>query len=323
MAQSAPGKHFREGVSLVQAMKMFSTDEKAEQWFIDIRWPEGIICPYCAGTYISPRLKHPTMPYRCNGCRKYFSVKTGTAMQGSKLGYQVWAMSVYILTVGLNGTSSMKLHRDMHVTQKTAWYLAHRIRLSWETKPTGIPGPVEVDETYIGGRESNKHGRKKLLDGRGYIGKEAVVGVKSRPDNTIHVSHVSTLGAIGLQREITHAAAPGATVYSDAHAGYLGLKAKGYAHESVKHNVNEYVRGQAHTNGVESFWAGLKRGYYGTYIQMSGKHLQRYVNEFAGRHNARPLNTLDQMARIVKGLEGKRLPYKALTRGRAAKRLLD
>ena len=152
LSMKAPGKYYRKGLSLVEAMKMFPDDKTAEQWFIKKRWHDGVNCPHCHSEHVRHDVKHPTMPYRCRKCYKFFSVKTGTIMQSSNLGYQAWALAMYLLTVGIKGTSSMKLHRDLNVTQKTAWHLAHRIRESWNDKGSKkFSGPVEVDETYFGG----------------------------------------------------------------------------------------------------------------------------------------------------------------------------
>ena len=310
MAHQAPGKHYREGVSLVQAFKKFPDDKTAEQWFVSVRWPKGVTCPHCEAKEIV-NTTHPTMPFRCKTCRKFFSVRTGSVMQSSKLGYQVWALAIYILNTGIKGTSSMKLHRDFGITQKSAWHLAHRIRECWADKQT-LPSPVEVDETYIGGKESNKHVSVKRNAGRGGVGKEIVVGMKSRTTGRVVASVVPTACAGTLQRFVKTHSEPQAHLYSDQSAAYVGLKERGYRVESVNHSVKEYVRDQAHTNGIESFWAMLKRGYHGTYHKMSPQHLQRYVNEFAGRQNARSANTVDQMALIAQGFAGKRLTYKAL-----------
>ena len=161
MAHKAPGKHYREGMSLVEVMRKFPDDAAAERWFTKIRWPVGAHCPHCGSVNVQDGTKHKTMPYRCRDCRKWFSVKTGTVMQSSKLGLQVWAVATYLLTTGLKGQASMKLHRDLGITQKSAWNLAHRIRETWAKKNEAMAGPVEVDETCIAGKKKNMSKAKR------------------------------------------------------------------------------------------------------------------------------------------------------------------
>ena len=231
-------------------------------------------------------------------------------MESSRLPLRKWAIAYYLFATNLKGVSSMKLHRDLGITQKSAWYMSHRIRetLTDETTQKFI-GPVEADETYIGGKEGNKHESKKLRQGRGTVGKTAVAGVKDRETNQVDAEVVERTDGPTLRTFVHDRTEPTTLVFTDEAAAYNRLNRP---HEAVAHGAGQYVHGMAHTNGIESFWSMLKRGYVGTYHHMSVKHLGRYVNEFEGRHNNRPLDTAEQMAAMVLGADGKQLSYATL-----------
>ena len=281
----------------------------AETWFAKERWGDEPRCPHCDSANVQSGAAHKTMPYRCREreCRKRFSVRVGTIMEDSKLSLQTWALAFYLLTTGLKGTSSMKLHRDLGITQKSAWHLAHRIRETWVKETGPFSGPVEADETFVGGKERNKHASQRQKLGRGPVGKTAVVAAKDRATGKVSAKVVSATDRATLQPFVVECTQPGALVFTDEHSAYRGIP--GVNHRTVKHSVGEYVDGQAHTNGVESFWSMLKRGYHGTFHHVSAKHLDRYVGEFSGRHNDRPADTIDQMRAMTRGMVGKRLRY--------------
>ena len=305
MAHKSPGKSDREGITMVQLCDMFPTEESAREWFESRVWPSGRHCPRCGSTDTS-KASHAKMPYWCSDCRSYFSVKVGTVLESSKIPLRKWVFAIYLHLTSLKGVSSMKLHRDIGVSQPAAWFMLQRIRKAWESDNSPFAGPLEIDETYMGGRERNKHKGKKLKAGRGTVGKTAVVGAKDRKTNKVRAKVTEKTDARTLQKFVADNAAVGAKVYTDDAAAYKGMP---FDHASVRHSVGEYVDGMAHTNGIESFWSMLKRAHKGVYHKISPKHLQRYVDEFAGRHGVRELDTTTQMHNIVAGMVGKKLRY--------------
>ena len=307
----APGKSYRKGISLFELQQMFPNEEAARRWFEKIIWPDGPQCPHCGSLDARPRKNMKPMPYRCGDCRKHYSVKTDTLMRGSPLPLLKWVYAIYLDCASLKGVASMKLYREIGITQKTAWFMQQRIREAFADQgpPVLMEGPVEVDETYVGGKARNMHAAKrKELTGRGGADKTAVVGAKDRKTNRVAAKVVERTDGPTLQGFVVDNAEWDAEIYTDDATAYRALA----NHSTVKHSAGQYVDGQIHTNGVESFWSMLKRAHKGTFHKLSPKHLQRYVNEFAGRHNIRELGTLSQMAVLAARMGGKRLQYATL-----------
>ena len=271
---------------------------------------KGRFYPDCGRTNTAAVASRKPMPYRCRDCWSHFSVKKGTVMQSSKLGLQNWALASYTMTTGVKGASSMKLYREVGIRQATAWFLMQRIREAFnEGANLPFPGPVEVAETYVGDKRKNLNNakRKALQDaGRGAVGKTAVVGAKDRTAKQVTAKVVAETDRATLQGFVSETASLGATVYRDEATVYQSIP---FEREAVKHSVSENFRGKAHTNGAESFRSLLKRGYHGTFHHLSEKHLNRYVQEFAGRYNVRDLDTIQQMVALARGMVGKRLRY--------------
>ena len=309
---SGPGKSHRVGLTLLEVADMFPDEETSRKWIAERRWPDGPYCPRCGTDNVQCNIKHPTMTHRCRECKgkPMFSVKTGTIMEKSKITYRQWAVGGYLFSTNLKGVSSMKLHRTLGMSQKAAWFLMHRLRATYEDGTGPFVGPVEADETFVGGLERNKHAKNRLKAGRGTVGKATVAGIKDRETNKVAAKVVPDTTAATLQGFVEDHSHPDATVFTDEAKGYVGINRK---HRRVNHSVGEFVNGIVHTQGVESFWSTFKRGYRGIYHKMSFKHLQRYFDEFAWRHNVRDRDTLDQMGNIIRNAVGKRLTYAELT----------
>ena len=305
-------KRQREKIGLVQLLEMFPDEQTAEKWFEETLWPRERSCGNCGSTRTKETPKRKPMPYWCRDCRKYFSARTGTPIAKTNVPLRKWAIAIYLELTSLKSIASTKLASDIKVTQTTAWFMLHRIREAWSGSDGNPPftGPVEVDETYVGGKRRNMStGKRKTLTGRGPVGKVAVAGIKDRTTNQVQAAVVPDTKSETLCRFIMeHADGPDTKIYTDDALTYHVLP----NHETVKHSVGEYVRGKAHTNGVESFWSMLKRAHTGTFHKLSPKHLDRYVQEFAGKHNLRRLDTLAQMKAVVRRLAGKRLMYRDL-----------
>ena len=319
MAHKTPGRSHREGISLIELFEMFPDDDTAERWFEQQRWGAAgkpSHCPMCGShEKLKPSRDRKPLPYWCGGCRRHFSVRTGTIMHRSKIPLQKWVIAIYLWSVSLKGVSSMRLHRDLDIGQQAAYFMAMRLREAWSDRPGNMHSPVDVDESYFGGKRKNMSNAKRrtMKDaGRGSVGKTTVAGIRDRDTNNVTAKVVERTDKPTLQGFIRENIETGARIYTDEAKAYKGMPE--YEHESVNHSTSEYVRDMAHTNGVESFWAVLKRAYHGTFHHISPKHLHRYVNEFATRHNIRDKDTIDMMNATVARMVGKRLMYKQLVK---------
>ena len=302
--KKAPGRSHRTGMTIIELLQRFPDNKTAERWLEDQCWSHGRFCSDCGSINIKIVASRKPMPYRCRDCRTYFSVRKGTVMQASKIPYQKWVIAIYMMATGIKGTSSMKVYRELGMTQATAWFLMHRIRESFRQNCKPFQGPVEADETLIGGKEKNKHASRKHR-----IPKTILAGVKDRHSKQIQSRVVENTKADTLQGFVLDQTAENATVYTDESKSYKGIPRN---HDTVNHSASEYVKGDVSTNGMESFWSLFKRGYHGTFHHLSEKHLGRYAREFTGRNNIRDKDTLEQMAFIARGFVGKRLTYEDL-----------
>ena len=250
------------------------------------------------------------MPYWCTDCRSYFSVRTGTPIARSNVPLRKWAIAIYLCLTSLKSVAANKLRSDIKVSRTTAWFMLHRIREAWASNEgPRLRGPLEVDETYFGGKRANMSlAKRAMTEGRGPVDMTAVVGMKDRASNKIRAEQIERTDKATLHGFIGEHASAGAPIYTDDARTYQGLP----NHQAVKHSVSEYVSGQVHTNGVESFWSMLKRAHKGTFHKLSPKHLNRYVQEFAAKHNMRDSDTIAQMRDTVARLVGRNLLYRDL-----------
>lgn len=298
-------------ISIFKLHEMFPDEASAEAWFEKLLWPEGVHCPTCESTNIQARPTKKPMPYRCRSCRLDFPVRTGTLLHRSHLPLRKWVFAIYLMARP-KGIASTQLARDLGVTQKTAWYMGHRIRQACLPFERKFLGSVEIDETYVGGKKSNKHRVKGQKFQRGMADKIPITGVYERGTKKVKTRVLKYIGGGDIRKPIYDWVYKGMTVYSDEKREYKRIVEEGYYHTFVKHSAKQYVKGKAHTNSLENFWSLFKRGYMGTYHVMSPKHLWRYAREFTARHNAKSLGVYGFMKTIAEGLKNQRLLYQEL-----------
>ena len=301
----------KEYDSLIALMEAFPDEAACIRHLEKLRWPKGIICPCCGSSRKIYKISRDHI-YKCSDCDSQFSVRKGTIFEESRLPLRKWFMAVWLVTSNRKGISSCQLAREVGVTQKTAWFILGRLReVAGVIGKSGGPlsGTIEADETYVGGTEANKRRIKKLKAGHGTVGKLVIMGACERRGRA-KTALVDGTSRAEIHRFITETVNPQSKLYTDNHAGYLGLA--DYQHASINHAIGQYVNGDIHTNSTESFWALLKRSYYGVFHKMTAKHLHRYLAEFEARWDMKELGGEERLDIMLESSPGLRLKYQRL-----------
>ena len=297
-------------MSLNDFFERFPTEASARAFVERERWGDNIACPHCGDMNVY-RIKG-SMPFKCGGCKDRFSVRTGTPMEESRIPVRKWLLAMYIMTTARKGISSIQFAKELGVTQKTAWFLEHRIREACAASGGWLSGEVEADEAYFGGKAKNMHARDRdrRVSGRGGVDKAPVLALVER-GGPVRAFAVPDTTKGTLQGLLERHVEPGSTIYTDESTSYTGMDR--YRHVAVRHSAGQYVNGRASTNGAESFWALMKRAYIGTHHWWSVKHLFRYVTEYEYRQNTRGISGLTAIGSLIRNSEGSRLTYADLT----------
>ena len=298
--------------TLQEAIRYFADPQRCIDLLSAMRWPHGPVCPRCR-SHEHGFLKSRAL-FQCKSCRKQYSVKAGTIFEDSPIKLDKWFCALWMIVNAKNGVSSYEIHRALGVTQKTAWFMMHRIRLALQrgSFDRKLMGDVEVDETYIGGKARNMHKKeqKKVLAKEGSFRKAVVIGMLERKGE-VRAEVINRASAKLIHEQIKHNVVPGSHLYTDEANAYIAM-GKEYAHDVICHSET-YVRGNVHTNSIENFWSLLKRGLKGTYISVEPFHLFRYLDEQCFRFNTRKGNDQERFLNAVSSLQDRRVTYQQLT----------
>jgi transposase-like protein len=299
--------------SIIELAQRFPDEKSARKYFEQLRWNGKITCPHCNNSEKKIYVYDDGKLYKCSACKKQFSVKVGTFMSDSQVPLLKWFMAVYLTGNHKKGISSIQLAKDIGVTQKTAWFMLHRIRQSTRNNKASLSGVVEADETYYGGKESNKHKSKRNENPQSLNNKTTIVGVVQRK-GLVLAKVVEGSQAKHILPVLLNNVKPYTVVMTDQNQVYKRIDGY-YQHHVVNHSESEFVRGEVHTQSIESFWSHLKRGINGIQHHVSPKHLDKYVSEYQHRWNTKNLTDMQRFELACSNLVG-RLTYKELIKNK-------